>query len=494
MVDVTRRTLCEGLMALSVLAITNTNVFAATARPRPNILFLIADDWSWQNSEAVDKLGLNLPTFERIKRSGVNFPNAFTAAPTCTASRGSILTGKPIYQLEQGANLAGTLSSKLLTYTDILKDNGYYVGFSGKGWAPGKTEPGGRSQNPAGARYKNFDTFMAERPKDTPFCFWYGSPEPHRPFTTGEGVKKGIKVKDNGVPNYLPDNQIVRDDIADYIDAAQIFDKNCGDILNKLEKEGLLDNTVVVITGDNGWAFPRAKATLYDAGTHVPLAIMWNNVIKPSRTNDSLVSLTDLAPTFLEAAGVNPPSSMVGKSLLPTLQYDQPHRESVITAMERHMDGGEVPLETYPIRALRTHQYLYIKNFEPNRWPAGKPGKDNVTFKEYANKVYSGYANIDASPTKAFIITEKDKKEIEPFYTLATGKRPNVELYDILKDPDQLNNLAQNKEYAGVLEQLDTQLMTTLKEHGDPRATGNGNIFDTYPTYSDPGFGRPDNY
>ncbi|MBO1916388.1 sulfatase-like hydrolase/transferase [Providencia rettgeri] len=119
-----------------------------------------------QNSEAVDKLGLNLPTFERIKRSGVNFPNAFTAAPTCTASRISILTGKPIYQLEQRL-ISRYIILKIINIYRYLKDNGYYVGFSGKGWAPGKTEPGGRSQNPAGARYKNFDTFMAERPKTT---------------------------------------------------------------------------------------------------------------------------------------------------------------------------------------------------------------------------------------------------------------------------------------------------------------------------------------
>lgn len=491
MAGITRRSFCEGL---AVLALAQQKVFAAGNKPRPNILLLIADDWSWQNSQAIDCLGLKLPTFERIKRDGIHFANAFAAAPTCTASRGAILTGKPIYQLEQGADLAGTLPAKFDVYPDILTKRGYHVGFSGKGWAPGQVEPGGRTQNPAGKKYSDFNTFLSERPAETPFCFWFGSRNPHRPFQRGDGKRQGITPAAGGVPRYLPDVEIVRDDIADYMASMQAFDKQAGELLDKLEKEGLLDNTLVVVTGDNGWAFPRAKATLYDAGTHVPLAIMWKKEISPQGTTDALVSLADLAPTFLEAEGGNVPQSIGGKSLLPFLKGGSAPHDAVITAMERHMDGGEVPLEGYPMRALRTQEYLYIRNFKPERWPAGRPNKRAVDFNTVATKDYAGFANIDAGPSKAWIITEQHTTQTAPFFALATKKRPEQELYHILSDPDQLKNLANDPAWISVVKEMDRQLMAKLLEQDDPRVNGDGEQFDRYPFYCDPGFERPQDF
>lgn len=488
MTGITRRTFCE---AIAVLALVQHQAFAKEIKQRPNILLLISDDWSWQNSRAIDCLGLKLPTFERIKRDGINFTNAFAAAPTCTASRGAILTGRPIYQLEQGANLASTFPVKFDVYTELLAKQGYHVGFSGKGWAPGQIAPGGRTQNPAGKKFADFDAFLAERNSDTPFCFWFGSRNPHRPFAKGEGKRQGIMPAAGAVPSYLPDAEPVREDIADYMASTQDFDKQAGELLAKLEKENLLDNTLVVITGDNGWAFPRAKATLYDAGTHVPLAMMWKKGIRPQGNTDALVSLADLAPTFMAAGAGNVPDSIGGRNLLPFMQGGKPPHRSIITAMERHMDGGEKPLEGYPMRAIRTQEYLYIRNFKPDRWPAGRPNQKPVDFNTVATKDYAGFANIDAGPSKAWLVANRNEPGVAPLFALATGKRADKELYHVVSDPDQLKNLAGDPQYAAVLQEMDEALMKQLREEHDPRVVGGGDNFDSYPFYCDPGFERP---
>jgi uncharacterized sulfatase len=250
-------------------------------------------------------------------------------------------------------------------------------------------------------------------------------------------------------------------------------------MLEALDRTGELDNTLIVFTGDNGMAFPRCKATCYEWGIHVPLAIRWGDVVKGGRVVDDFVSFTDFAPTFLEAAGIEIPESMTGKSLMNILKSPEsgqiePERDHVVAGVERHFPGGRDGGWGYPIRAIRTDRYLYIHNYAPDRWPAGDPDgpvgpDDDMT---------GGFGDIDGCPTKDYLVAHKS--DLEYFYNLAFGMRPEEELYDVVQDPFQLNNLAGDPGFleikAGLRDLLDEELMKTE----DPRATEKGAELDQY--------------
>ena len=248
---------------------------AAGDRSRPNILFCIADDWSWPHAYSVSDTVVKTPTFDRVVREGVVFRNAFVTAPSCTPSRGAIVTGQWHWRLEEGGNLWSTLPARFEVYPDLLEKAGYHVGMTRKGWGPGDFKPGGRTRNPAGPTYKDFNAFLAARPEGAPLCFWFGSNDPHRPYEWQSGVKSGMRPADVKVPAYLPDHETVRQDLCDYFWEIQRFDREVGEILKTLEAKGELDHTLVVMTGDNGLPFPRCKSNLYDSGTNVPLAMRW---------------------------------------------------------------------------------------------------------------------------------------------------------------------------------------------------------------------------
>lgn len=284
---------------------------AATSE-RPNILLAIADDWGWPHAGVYGDPVVKTPTFDRLAAEGIQFNQAYVSAPSCTPSRAAILTGQWHWRLEESANLWSTLQSRFAVYPDYLNQSGYYVGYSGKGWGPGKLEPGGRFSNPAGSRYENFDDFIKTRPQNQPFCFWFGSQDPHRAYEEGSGKKSGIPLEEIELFGCFPESPEIKSDVADYYWEVQRFDGEVGEILALLERLGELDNTVVIMTGDNGIPFPRCKGNLYDCGTRVPLAIRYPALITPGRVVDQFVSLTDLAPTFLELAGIAVPENMTG--------------------------------------------------------------------------------------------------------------------------------------------------------------------------------------
>lgn len=487
----TRRSALAGTSALALLL--SLPAIAKGPRKRPNILFILADDWSWQNAEAADRIHLHMPVIDRIRRMGVEFTNAYAASPTCTASRGAILTGQWPWRLEEGANLVSILPAHFPVYPDLLEEAGYHVGYCRKGWGPGKIAPG-RTRNPAGTPFTDFDAFLAKRVDDAPFCFWFGTHDPHRPYVKGEGVGSGIDLASIAVPPYLPDTPEVRSDIADYRFCLERLDQETGALLDRLEGLGELDNTIIVVTGDNGWPFPRGKATLYDAGWHVPLMVMWRARIAGNQRSDALVSLIDLAPTFLEAAGIPQLPQMNGRSLMPVLQNPRrKHRTHVLGCMERHMDGRAIPGQGYPMRAIRTHEMLYIRNFRPDRWPAGDPPRHPTDTASLETKSFAGYADIDAGPTKADMV-RGEGADYNRLRGLAMGKRPASELYDVRTDPYELTNLIHDTRYSAVASSLDARLIADLKNTSDPRVIDGGDVFDKYPSYSDPGFGRPPNF
>lgn len=271
-----QRLLIVGCLALLWLGLTSR--LKAAEERRPNIVILVADDWGNQGALFPGAAGVKTPAFDRIAKEGMLFRNAHSAAPSCSPSRAAMLTGQWPWRLEQGANLHGFIPPRFATYPEMLTEAGYVAGMEKKGYGPGSNE--GRPHNAAGPTFKDFSSFLAVRPKGKPFCYWFGGHQPHRPYTAGTGVKSGIDPGQVTVPPYLPDNEITRRDICDYLQQIEQFDLRCAEVLALLEKSGQLDNTLIVVTGDNGWPFPRSKATCYDSGTHQLLAIRWGARIR----------------------------------------------------------------------------------------------------------------------------------------------------------------------------------------------------------------------
>ena len=489
-----------------VLAFAAALSEASAAVPRrPNILIAISDDQSFGHTSAAGFRAVQTPAFDRVAREGILFRNAFAASPGCSPCRAALLTGRHDWQIEQAGTHASSFPAKYVTFPDLLEKAGYFVGYTGKGWGPGNWKISGRTRNPAGpvfSKHKNkppfkgisnndyaanFKDFLAQRPKDQPFCFWYGATEPHRGYEKGSGLKSGKKLADVVVPPFLPDTPEVRSDILDYCVEIEWFDTHLNRMLKTLEEAGELDNTIVIVTSDNGMPFPRAKANCYEYGIHMPLAIRWGKAAG-GRVVDDLVGFVDLTATILDAAGAQPPTAypISGRSILNTLTATgqgtvDSTRTAVYAARERH-SSSRYHNWTYPQRALRTPRYLYIRNFQPDRWPAGAPQelkKDGTL-----GPMHGGYHDIDASPTLKFLVENRNDPEIGKYFQLAVAKRPAEELFDVVKDAGCLNNLAGDPAFSDTKDRLARQLLDYLKQTGDPRVTGNGDIWETYPRYS----------
>jgi N-sulfoglucosamine sulfohydrolase len=443
---------------------------------RPSFLFAVADDWSYGHAGAYGDKTVQTPTFDRVAAEGVLFTHSFCASPSCTPSRAAALTGQAIHRLEDSGNLWSRLAPKFDTYPDLLEKQGYAVGLQGKGWGPGDYKAGGRDRNPAGPLFKSFEEFIKTVPPGKPFCYWYGSRDPHRPYVEGSGAKSGLALDSVQVPPYLPDTPEVRGDLLDYYFAVQRYDRDTGEILRILEERNRTRNTVVVMTSDNGLPFPRAKATLYDSGTRMPLAIRWPAKIQGGRKVDALVSHCDFAPTVLEIAGQNVPASMTGRSLLPLLKTgEDAGRDRVFFGRERHANVRQGDL-SYPARAIRTKEYLYIRNLRPDLWPAGDPEKWVAV---------GTFGDVDEGPSKLQIIARRDQ-DLRTFFRMAFEKRPPAELFDVVKDPNQLENIVSKQ--PEVVAKLDAELTKWLAETGDPRVVdgklgGGDPRWDKYPYF-----------
>lgn len=448
---------------------------ADAADSRPNILLALADDWAWPHAGVYGDKVVKTPTFDRVAAAGMLFSHCFTTCPSCTPSRASLLTGQWPHRLEESGNLWSLLQAKFACYPDLLAASGYTVGCTRKGWGPGNIEAGGRKQNPAGPNFKDFATFLKSCPADKPFCFWFGSHDPHRPYVKGSGVQSGMRLDDVAVPPYLPDTPEVRGDICDYYFAIQRYDREVGEILKLIKAAGQLENTIVVMTGDNGWPFPRGKANLYDAGVRQPLAVMWPAKVKTGNRSDHFISFQDFAPTFLEAAGLNPPAPMTGRSFLDLLTTGESAtpRDTIFWERERHANvrAGNAG---YPARAIRTRDYLYIRNFHPERWPAGDPEMW---------KAVGPFGDIDGGPTKDLLLAKRDDPAIARFFHRACAKRPAEELFRLDTDPYQLTNLADQAECREIKGRMRAQLAEWMRGTEDPRARGDDDRWDRYPYF-----------
>ncbi|MEQ8787849.1 MAG: sulfatase-like hydrolase/transferase [Pirellulaceae bacterium] len=524
------RVILNLLLANSLLLALSGNVWSAE-EARPNILFAFADDWG-RYASAYAKLEpggasdlVSTPNFDRVASEGVLFTRAYVNAPSCTPCRSSLLSGQYFWRTGMGAILQGaTWDATIPSYPLILRDKGYHIGHTYKVWSPGTpadapygarpysyTGHGRRfnsfSQQVSGAKdieqakqalleevRGNFRDFLADRKRGQPFCYWFGPTNCHRKWVQGSGRKLwGIDPDklERKLPPFLPDVPIVREDVADYLGEVQAFDAGLGVLLEELEKTGELDNTLIVVSGDHGIpGMPRGKCNLYDYGVGVPLAIRWGDRIPAGRVVSDFVNLPDLCPTFLDAAGETPPEGMTGRSLMGVLSSEKsgrvdPARDYVVVGRERHVAKARTDDLPYPQRAIRTDDFLYIRNFKPDRWPMGtasgygEPAGELPPYEELKEKTFGAFGDLDASPTKAWIIEHRDDPGMAKYFDFAFGRRPGEELYDLRSDPHQMRNVAEDPVYADAKAKLSSRLMKVLRETGDPRL--NDDAFDRPP-------------
>ena len=508
---------------------------SASEQTRPNILFCFADDWGRYASAYAKVDGrpspnqvLKTPNIDRVAREGALFRNAFVTAPSCTPCRSSLLSGQYFFRTGRGAILQGAQwDPQIPSFPLLLAQSGYHLGETYKVWSPGTPndapygagkfayeKAGGAFNNfsenvtrmvAAGmpleeAKQKlyaevraNFDAFLQARPEGRPFCYWFGPTNVHRLWEKGSGQALwGIDPESlaGKLPKFLPDVPEVREDFADYLGEIQAFDAAIGVLLEQLAAAGELDNTLIVISGDHGApGFPRGKCNLYDFGVGVALVARWPGG-KPGRVIDDFVNLMDLAPTFLEAGGLEPPEVMTGRSLLDVLKSDRsgqvdPSHTWVVTGRERHVAAAREENKPYPQRALRTRDFLYIRNFRPDRWPLGAPygvtEKATLSAQELANNTFAAFPDMDASPTKAWLVEHRHEPQWRPFYDYAFAKRSGEELYDLRSDPDEIVNVAGDPAYAETKRELSERLLEILTDARDPRVTGDGETFERSP-------------
>jgi arylsulfatase A-like enzyme len=522
-------------LASLLLTLIAASGFALSAQERPNILFFFADDWgrfARIYSEHERTAGLNgllkTPHLDRLAKSGVLFRNAHVNAPSCTPCRSSLLSGQHFWRTGRGAILQGAVWDETIpTYPLLLRDAGYHLGKSYKVWSPGSPadapyggqkhafEKAGRAFNnfsenatelvEKGATIEaaraqllsevrgNFQAMLAAKPAGQPFAYWFGPTNTHRDWVRGSGKRLWNIDPDalkGRLPAFLPDVPVVREDLADYLGEVQALDAAMGVLLAELERTGELSRTLIAVSGDHGApGFPHGKCNLYGFGTGVSL-ILSGPGVKGGRVVDDMVSLPDLAPTFLEAGGVKPPAVMTGRSLWNVLQSDRqglvdPARTWIVAGRERHVEIARPDYSPYPQRALRTLDHVLIVNFKPERWPLGNPyrldGKDEPTFDEIAKTTFVTLPDDDAGPTKAWFVGARKSPEWSAQFEKFYGRRPMFELYDLHKDPDEMNNVAEDPAYAAVRKEMTDRLFTILRETGDPRMVEDGKYFETPP-------------
>lgn len=446
---------------------------------KPNILLLMSDNQSAEHLGCYGDRSIKTPHIDKLANKGLIFKNAYCSAPSCSPARASMLTGQDIWNLGEAANLWSSFP-RVKVYSKLMEASGYHVGIEGKGWGPGDESITGWDQNPGGKRYNSFEEFFNETDKGQPWMYWYSSRDPHRPYRKQGWKNSGIPLDSIIVPPYLPDNIEVRKDIADYYDEIQRFDEEVGSYISLLKEMGELEKTIIIVCSDNGWQMPRGLANLYDFGTKIPLIISWPEFFPSGREIDDFINIKDFAPTFLELAGIPIPKEMNARSFVDILITEKqgiidPQRDHVIMARERHAFVRKGGLG-YPGRAIRTDDYLFIKNYEPKRWPAGDP--------PLFGDVDAHMLHYDA-PSKIYMLKNKNEEDIKPLFDLAFSKRPQYELYKIKEDPFQMNNLSEVDEYQPVLEEMSNRLNAYLIKTKDPREVGQPFDWDNAPYYKD---------
>lgn len=526
---------------LSALALSCITLGPLQAAKKPNVVFLFADDlgryasaYSDPNRPSPNDL-LSTPTFDRIAKEGVLATNAFVSAPSCSPSRAALISGRHFFRNGSHSQLhspwhgdkAKDPWNEVKGFALLLQEAGYHIGWSHKmhisehlmGGKQNNFRKAGGNVNKfsqtVSARIKgvdqaeleerikaakeklyeecrsNFKAFLAKRKPGQPFYYSFHPTNPHRKWIKGSGKALwGLDPDElkNRMPPFLPNVPEVREDLADYLGEAMAFDESCRVLIAELQAMGELDNTLLVISGDHGApGFPRGKTNCYDFGARVLFAARWPGHIKPKQVLTKPISIIDLGPTFLAAAGLESEKGMNGQSLLPALK-DGEHKKLrgwSLIGRETHVNTARGGLP-YPSRAIRTEDYLLIINFKPERTPMGDPLKlatDNPpTYAQLENNTRLTYGDVDAGPTKAWMIEHRNDPKWKKHWELGFGQRPREEFYDLGNDPHQVRNLAEQPAYDAIRKGLRNILMRELEANKDPRLS---DAFDS-PPYNKP--------
>ncbi|MCF7848320.1 MAG: sulfatase [Kiritimatiellales bacterium] len=509
------------------------------AAKKPNILFFYADDWGRIASCYADddRFGglssvVKTPAIDRVAEEGIVFSRAYYPVSQCTPCRASIATGSYFWRAGKRAFLnwkdgfeGEDPGAKLPGFGAALVEQGYLMKKSCKtmnqSWTkttliPGVLAKGRYSlaiyEGESGADRRNIraeleagyrtamKNVLAARKEGQPFYFVYGPINTHRPWIQGSGKElwglepETLKGK---LPAFLPDVPEVREDMADYLGEIQALDLMLNCFMEELAAAGELDSTVIIVTGDNGPpGFTRGKTNCFDFGAAAPLMIRWPGVVHHGRKVTDFVNLMDLGPTFIDIGGGKIPAGMNGKSLVPILAAKgngriEPERDHVVFGRERHVHDAREGNLSYPSRAIRTDDFLYIINPHADRWPEGDPYESaKISDPSELARIGGVYGDtavaffdIDGSPTKAWVMACRDDPANRKYWEWAFAKRPAEEFYDVRSDPFQLKNLANDERFSAEKAKLAARLRKLREDTEDPRLT---DLFDQAP-WASPG-------
>ncbi|MEX0685123.1 MAG: sulfatase-like hydrolase/transferase [Balneolales bacterium] len=419
---------------------------------RPNIVWISTEDISPLLGAYGDTV-VNTPVLDQLASDGVRFTKAFSTAGVCAPSRAAIITG--MHQSSIGAHQHRTTSegpgmkpyltvppTHVKAFTEYLRAAGYYT--TNKGKTDYQFAPHSDNNQPISAWDETgANAHWRNAPEGQPFFSVFNFmtthesqvwPNPKRPVTVDPDLVE--------VPPYYADTPIVRRDIAQQYSNIERMDAQVGRILNQLEKDGLAENTVVFFWSDHGGALPRQKRAMYDSGIHVPVIIRWPGVIEPGSVDDEMMSFVDLAPTVLSIAGVDVPAHMQGRALYGSQKQDPP--EYIFAARDRHDEDHDM------VRAVRDKRYKYIRNYFPN-------------------EPYSGWVSYEnLMPIKKEMLRLHAEGKLDSVQSSwIDDARPVHELYDLIEDPHEINNLAKKKEYKDTRTRMSKALDQWMTEIDD---------------------------
>ncbi|MCW0485025.1 sulfatase family protein, partial [Gaoshiqia sediminis] len=418
------------------------------AQDKPNFVFIIADDVSWNDFGCYGNEFVKTPNIDKLASEGLRFTNAFLTSSSCSPSRCSIISGK--YPHSNGAaELHTELPETEIPFPLLMKEQGYYTAHAGK-WHMGSaahrafhryTDKNGYDNGDGGE--DNWVRFIRERPKGKPFFFWLASHDAHRIW----GADNFLITHDPDrldVPVYFADTPETRRDMASYYNEIARFDFYIGKVRAELEKQEVLDNTLIIVMADNGRPFPRCKTRVYDSGMKTPFIVYWPHGLKEKGgLTESLISSIDIAPTILEIAGIGSPDEIQGKSFVPILENPTAEIRNAVFAEHNWHD-----YEAYE-RMIRTKDFLYVLNERPN----------------LSN---SGPADSKISATQQSLNQLRDEGELTPAQAdIFMVPRSKEELFDLENDHEQILNVASLPKYQGKLVELRSWLENWQMNTGD---------------------------
>jgi len=431
---------------------------AALAADRPNLVFMIADDCTYLDMELYGGQA-KTPHLNRLATEGMQFSRCFQTAPMCSPTRHNIYTG--IYPVKSGAWPNHTcVYPGTQSIVHYLKPAGYRVALSGKTHiAPREAFPFEydsefKTNNPdRKPAYPKIQKLISDsKAAGNPFCLFACSNEPHSPYTKGD--PSAYPPESLKLPPSWVDTPKTRSDYSKYLAEITFFDRQCGALLDLLDEQGVADNTLVMVVSEQGSAFPFAKWTCFELGLTSGMIIRWPGHVEPGSHSDALVEYCDVAPTFLQAAGVDVPGSMDGQSFLTVLTGESKEHRKYTFGL--HTTRGIINgSENFGIRSCGTKRYRYIRNLNADQTFSNavmKVRKDRLSFwQEWIREAQSGNEHATAMTAKYM-------------------RRPAEELYDVKADPHCLTNLIGDPQLSGVRKELSAQLDQWMKSQGDEGA------------------------